>query len=53
VTLESRSIWEFFHAEDIAREVRNRAAADWDEAHMFRCLAWLYDGPPGSSPTAR
>ena len=53
VTLESRSIWEFFHAEDIAREVRNRAAADWDEAHMFRCLAWLYDGPPVSAPTFR
>jgi 2-polyprenyl-6-methoxyphenol hydroxylase-like FAD-dependent oxidoreductase len=44
VTLESRSIWEFFHVEGIARDVRNRAAAEWDEAHMFRCLAWLYDG---------
>ncbi len=44
VTLESRSIWEFFHVGGIAREVRNRTAADWDEAYMFRCLAWLYDG---------
>jgi hypothetical protein len=24
--------------------------ADWNEAHMFDCLAWLYDGAavPGS-----
>jgi len=24
--------------------------ADWDEAHLFDCLAWLYDGfaVPGS-----
>ncbi len=46
VTLESRAIWEFFHVEGIAREVRNRTAAEWDEAHMQRCLAWLYDGFP-------
>jgi 3-hydroxybenzoate 6-monooxygenase len=46
VTLESRAIWEFFHVDGIAREVRNRTAAEWDEAHMHRCLAWLYDGFP-------
>jgi hypothetical protein len=20
--------------------------ADWDERHLFDCLAWLYDGAP-------
>jgi hypothetical protein len=24
--------------------VRNATAANWDETHMFDCLAWLYDG---------
>jgi 2-polyprenyl-6-methoxyphenol hydroxylase-like FAD-dependent oxidoreductase len=45
VQLESRAIWQFYHAEGIARDVRNRTVtAEWDEAHMFDCLAWLYDG---------
>src|SRR5262245_55289190 len=44
VQLESRAIWEFYHAEGIARDVRNETAAAWDEEHVFRCLAWLYDG---------
>jgi 3-hydroxybenzoate 6-monooxygenase len=44
--LESRALWQFYHAEGIAREVRNATVADWDEAHMFECLAWLYDGAP-------
>jgi 2-polyprenyl-6-methoxyphenol hydroxylase-like FAD-dependent oxidoreductase len=44
VQLESRALWEFYHAEGIARDVRNATAANWDETHMFDCLAWLYDG---------
>lgn len=44
VQLESRSLWEFYHAADIARDVRRLTVARWDEAHMFDCLAWLYDG---------
>jgi hypothetical protein len=32
------------HAEGMARDVRNATAADWDEAHMFDCLSWLYEG---------
>jgi len=46
VQLESRAIWEFYHAEGIARDVRNATTAAWDEAHVFECLAWLYDGAP-------
>lgn len=48
VQLESRALWEsFYHVEGIARDVRNAAVAAWDEAHIFNCLAWLYDGAPG------
>ena len=53
VQLESRALWDFYHAEGIARDVRNETIAAWDEAHMFDCLGWLYDGAPvpaGPSP---
>jgi salicylate hydroxylase len=47
VQLESRTLWPFYHAEGIARDVRNAITrADWNEAHMYDCLAWLYDGFP-------
>jgi len=47
VQLESRSLWEFYHLDDgIARDVRNATVARWDEAYLFNCLAWLYDGAP-------
>src|SRR4029077_13953639 len=45
VQLESRSLWDFYHLDEgIARDVRNAAVAEWDEAYLFDCLAWLYDG---------
>ncbi len=44
VQLESRDLWPFYHAEGIARDVRNQTTATWSQDHMFRCLAWLYDG---------
>jgi salicylate hydroxylase len=53
VQLESRALWPFYHAEGIAREVRNESVAEWDEAHMFDCLSWLYDGAPVSGATVR
>jgi salicylate hydroxylase len=47
VQLESRGVWDWLlHAEGIAREVRNATVASWNEAHMFDCLSWLYDGAP-------
>jgi 3-hydroxybenzoate 6-monooxygenase len=48
VQLESRALWDFFYHLDkgIARDVRNATVAGWDEAHMFDCLSWLYDGFP-------
>ena len=49
--LESRVLWDFYHLEEgIERDVRNATVADWDEAHLFDCLSWLYDG--ASVPTA-
>jgi salicylate hydroxylase len=44
VQLESRALWDFYHAEGIARDVRNAATSAWDQDHLYRCLAWLYDG---------
>jgi 3-hydroxybenzoate 6-monooxygenase len=44
LALESRSMWDFYHAEGIARDVRNDTCARWSEEDVFRCLAWLYDG---------
>jgi salicylate hydroxylase len=47
VQLESRVLWEtFLHVEGVAREVRSATVANWDETHVFDCLAWLYDGAP-------
>ena len=43
VQLESRALWDFYHAEGIARDVRNEAWPPGTRTHG-RCLAWLYDG---------
>jgi 2-polyprenyl-6-methoxyphenol hydroxylase-like FAD-dependent oxidoreductase len=42
--LESRYMWDIYHAEDIARDVMRQTFADRTEEDVFRCLAWLYDG---------
>jgi salicylate hydroxylase len=45
VQLESRALWDFYHLDEgVARDVRNATIADWDEAHLFDCLSWLYEG---------
>ena len=44
VTLESRAIWEFYHADGIARDVCFQQLGERTEADTFQCLAWLYDG---------
>ena len=44
LAFESRAIWPFYHAEEIARDVRNETCARWQDEDLFRCLAWLYDG---------
>ena len=45
IQLESRAVWHWLiYPGGIDRDVRNATVADWDEAHMFDCLAWIYDG---------
>lgn len=44
VTLESRQLWEIYHAEGISRDVYFQALGERSEADTFQCLAWLYDG---------
>lgn len=44
VTMESRYIWDVYHADGIARDVYWQMLSERSEADVFRCLAWLYDG---------
>jgi 3-hydroxybenzoate 6-monooxygenase len=44
VTLESRAIWDVYHADGIARDVYRQMLGERSEADTFRCVAWLYDG---------
>jgi salicylate hydroxylase len=44
VTVESRYIWDVYHADGIAREVYWQMLGERSEADTFQCLAWLYDG---------
>jgi salicylate hydroxylase len=44
VQLESRALWEFYHAAGIAREVRNADARGRRTQDHYRCLSWLWDG---------
>jgi 2-polyprenyl-6-methoxyphenol hydroxylase-like FAD-dependent oxidoreductase len=51
VVLESRFLWEAYHAGDIGRDVSYQTFAERSEADIFKCLAWLYDGitlPPAA-----
>jgi len=44
LTLESRALWDVYHADGIAREVYRQMLSERAEADIFQCLAWLYDG---------
>jgi salicylate hydroxylase len=44
VTVESRYIWDVYHADGITREVYWQKLGERSEADTFQCLAWLYDG---------
>jgi salicylate hydroxylase len=53
VTVESRYMWDVYHADGIAREVYWQMLGERSEADTFQCLAWLYDGfalPMGHTP---
>ena len=44
VTLESRYLWNVYHADGITREVYWQTLGERSEADTLQCLAWLYDG---------
>jgi 3-hydroxybenzoate 6-monooxygenase len=44
VTLESRYLWEVYHADGIARQVYWQMLGERSEQDIYQCLAWLYDG---------
>ena len=44
VTVESRYIWDVYHADGVTRDVYWQMLGERTEADTFRCLAWLYDG---------
>jgi 2-polyprenyl-6-methoxyphenol hydroxylase-like FAD-dependent oxidoreductase len=44
VTVESRYMWDVYHADGIAREVYWQMLGERREADTFQCLSWLYDG---------
>jgi salicylate hydroxylase len=44
VTLESRYIWEVYHADGVSRDVYFQMLGERSEQDTFQCLAWLYDG---------
>jgi 3-hydroxybenzoate 6-monooxygenase len=44
VTLESRYIWDVYHADGIAREVFWQMLGERSEQDVYQCLGWLYDG---------
>ena len=44
VTLESRYLWNVYHADGITREVYWQVLGERSEADTLQCLAWLYDG---------
>jgi len=44
ITLESRAVWEIYHAEDLAREATWQQLSERGEDDVYQCLAWIYDG---------
>jgi salicylate hydroxylase len=44
ITLESRAVWEIYHAEDLAREALWQQLSERSDDDVYQCLAWIYDG---------
>lgn len=42
--LESRLVWEFYHAEGISRDVRNAELSERTQEDTYKCLEWLWKG---------
>ena len=46
LVLESRMLWEFYHAEGLARDVRNQEISERTPDDTYRCLNWVWSGDP-------
>ncbi len=44
LTLESRYLWDVYHAEGVSRDVYWQMLGERSEADTYQCLAWIYDG---------
>jgi salicylate hydroxylase len=44
VQLESRLLWDVYHAEGLARDALWQVLSERNESDVYQCLAWLYDG---------
>lgn len=46
IQLGSRQLWEFYHVEGIARDVRNAELKERTEDDHYDCLQWIWKGDP-------
>lgn len=46
IQLASRQLWEFYHAEGIAREARDAELKERVEDDYYDCLSWIWSGDP-------
>jgi salicylate hydroxylase len=44
LALESRALWEVYHAADLAREALWQQLCERSDEDVYQCLAWIYDG---------
>jgi salicylate hydroxylase len=44
LTLESRALWDIYHAEGLAREALWQQLSERNDDDVYQCLAWIYDG---------
>lgn len=49
IQLGSRQLWDFYHAEGIAREVRDDELKERVEDDYYNCLSWIWSGDPAVS----
>jgi 2-polyprenyl-6-methoxyphenol hydroxylase-like FAD-dependent oxidoreductase len=44
LALESRTLWDIYHAEDLGREALWQQLSERSDDDVYQCLAWIYDG---------
>lgn len=53
IQLGSRQLWDFYHLEGLAREVRDAELKERVEDDYYRCLNWVWSGDPSLAETKR